>query len=147
MLYHALFVPEGSPPFPKGIVNEPDIAKYVLGWGQPGDMGFAATDKTSPLPVGVVWIRLFDSHNPGYGYVGEGIPELSIAILPGYRNRGFGTQLLNHMLVKAAEQYPGLSLSVTSVNPAKRLYERLGFQVVNMNGASLTMRVDFVSRR
>src|SRR5215475_5621085 len=92
MLYHALYVPEGSAPFSKEIVNQPDIAKYVLGWGRPGDMGFVAIDKTSRLQVGAVWIRLFNSHNPGYGYVAEGIPELSIAMLPGYRNLGFGTQ-------------------------------------------------------
>jgi hypothetical protein len=30
MLYHALYVPEGNPPFPKDIVNNPDIAKYVF---------------------------------------------------------------------------------------------------------------------
>ena len=146
MLYHALYIPEGSPPFPKEIVNQPDIAKYVFGWGQPDDMGFVAIDKTSRLPIGAVWIRLFNSHNPGYGYVAEDIPELSIAVLPDHRNLGIGTQLLDHMLGKAAEKYPGLSLSVTSENPAKRLYERLGFQVFNMKGASLTMLLDFNSR-
>ena len=146
MLYHALYVPEGSPKFPREIVNNPDIAKYVLGWGRPGDMGFAAIDTTSDLTIGAVWIRLFDSHNPGYGYVAEGVPELSIAILSGYRNLGIGTQLLNQMLAQAAEQYTGISLSVTSENPAKRLYERLGFQAVNMKGASLTMLLDFSSR-
>jgi len=146
MLYHALYVPEGSLPFPKEIVNEPDIAKYVLGWGKPGDMGFVAIDKTSSLPIGAVWIRLFNSQNPGYGYVDAGIPELSMAVLPGYRDLGIGTQLLNHLLAKAAEQFHGLSLSVTSENPARRLYERLGFQAVSMNGASLTMLLEFNSR-
>ena len=109
-------------------------------------MGFAAIDKASRRQIGVVWIRLFNSHNPGYGYVAEDIPELSIAVLPGHRDLGIGTQLLNHMLAKAAERYPGLSLSVTSENPAKRLYERLGFRVVNMKGASLTMLLDFRTR-
>ena len=146
MLYHALYIPEGSPPFPKEIVNQPDIAKYVFGWGQPGDIGFVAIDEASGRQIGAVWIRLFNSHNPGYGYVVEYIPELSIAVLPGYRDLGIGTQLLNHMLAKAAERYPGVSLSVTSENPAKRLYERLGFQVVNMKGASLTMLLDFRTR-
>src|SRR5262245_37648573 len=114
MLYHALHVPEGSSPFPKEIVNQPDIAKYVFDWGQPDDLGFVAIDKTSRLPIGAVWIRLFNSHNPGYGYVAEDIPELSIAVLPGHRGVGIGSQLLNHMLAKAVGQYAGLSLSVTS---------------------------------
>ena len=145
MLYHALYVPEGSPPFPKEIVNQPDIAKYVFGWGQPGDMGFATIDKASGRQIGAVWIRLFSSHNPGYGYVAENIPELSIAVLPGHRDLGIGTQLLKHLLARAAERYAGLSLSVTSENPAKRLYERQGFQVVDRKGASLTMLLDFNS--
>ena len=146
MLYHALYIPEGSPPLSKEIVNQPDIAKYVLDWGQPDDMGFVAIDKASRRQIGAVWIRMFNSHNPGYGYFAEDIPELSIAVLPGHRGLGIGTQLLNHMLAKAAGKYPGLSLSVTSANPAKRLYERLGFQVVNMKGASLTMLLDFRTR-
>src|SRR5262249_56364556 len=29
MLYHALYVPDGQPPFAKEIINEPELAKYV----------------------------------------------------------------------------------------------------------------------
>jgi len=138
-LYHALYVPEGNPPFPKDIVNSRDIAKYVFGWGKVGDQGFVAIDETSGLPVGAVWIRLFESANHGYGFVAEDIPELSIALLPGHRNSGIGTQLLRHMIIEAATQFPGLSLSVGRDNPARRLYERLGFQLIKENGTSLTM--------
>ena len=31
MLYQALYVPEGQPPFPRDILREPDIACYVQG--------------------------------------------------------------------------------------------------------------------
>jgi ribosomal protein S18 acetylase RimI-like enzyme len=143
ILYHALYVPEGSAPFPKEIVNDPDIAKYVTGWGKSGDLGFAAIDETSDQAIGAVWIRLFDSGNPGYGHIDEHIPELSIAMLPGYRNLGFGTQLLERMLAEAEGQSPGLSLSVSYENPARRLYKRLGFQVFKESGASLIMLISF----
>jgi ribosomal protein S18 acetylase RimI-like enzyme len=139
MLYYALYVPEGSSPFPKDIVNDPGVAKYVLGWGKLGDAGFVAIDETSFLQVGAVWVRLFESENPGYGYVDENIPELSIAILPGFRNKGLGTELLNKMIIEAGTRFCGLSLSVTTENPARRLYERLGFKLVKVNGTSLTM--------
>ena len=145
MLYHALYVPEGSSPFPKDIVNDPRIAKYVLGWGKLGDSGFVGIDEPSHLQVGAVWIRLFESGHPGYGYVDEKIPELSIAILPGFRNRGFGTELLSEMIREAGSRFQGLSLSVTAENPARRLYERMGFKILKVNGTSLTMLLEFNS--
>jgi hypothetical protein len=62
------------PPFPREIVNEPEIAKYVSGWGKSGDLGFVLIDEASRLPVGAVWARLFESKSPGYGYVDDTIP-------------------------------------------------------------------------
>jgi len=145
MLYHALYVQEGSPPFPKEIVSQPEIAKYVAGWGRPGDQAFVSIDEACRQPVGAVWIRLFESNDPGYGYVNDRIPEVSIAVLPAHRNLGHGTRLLSRMLAEAAGQFPGLSLSVSSDNPARRLYERLGFQVVNVTNTTITMLLRYGS--
>jgi ribosomal protein S18 acetylase RimI-like enzyme len=139
MLYHALYLPDGHEPFPREIVTQPEIARYVLEWGKRNDDGFGAFDQVTRRPLGAVWIRLFEKENRGYGYVDRNTPELSIAILPGYRNQGLGTDLLNRMIAEAGNQYPGLSLSVSSVNPAKRLYERLGFEIIEREGTSLTM--------
>lgn len=139
MLYHALYVPDGHAPFPKEVVSRPEIARYVLEWGKANDAGFATVDQITQHPLGAVWIRLFEKENRGYGYVDDATPELSIAILPGYRNQGFGTDLLNRMIAEAGKQYAGLSLSVSSDNPARRLYERLGFELIEQKGTSLTM--------
>lgn len=139
MLYHALHVPDGHEPFPKEIVTELEIARYVLDWGKANDLGFAAIDDITQQLVGAVWIRSFKSENQGYGYVDDDTPELSIAVLPDHRNQGLGTALLNHMIAEAAKRYSGLSLSVSSDNPAKSLYERLGFEIIEQNGTSLTM--------
>jgi ribosomal protein S18 acetylase RimI-like enzyme len=139
MLYHALYVPQGGEPFPKDIVNEPVIVRYVLNWGKADDQGFAAVDQRSQKPVGAVWIRLFTSENKGYGYVGDDIPELSIALLPEYRGQGIGTELLTRLVENIRSQYRALSLSVSADNPARRLYLRLGFEIVEENRNSLTM--------
>ena len=139
MLYYALHVPDGHEPFPKEVTSEPGIARYVLEWGKTNDDGFAVLDPVTERPLGAVWIRLFSKDNGGYGYVDDCTPELSIAIVPGYRNQGLGTDLLNRMIAEAGKQYAGLSLSVSSANPAKRLYERLGFEVIDQEGTSLTM--------
>lgn len=139
MLYHALFVPDGHEPLPKEVVSRPEIARYVVEWGKANDDGFAAVDQVTQHPLGAVWIRLFGGENRGYGYVDDYTPELSIAMLPGFRNQGLGTDLLNQMIAEAGNQYAALSLSVSSDNPAKRLYERLGFEVIEQVGTSITM--------
>jgi ribosomal protein S18 acetylase RimI-like enzyme len=141
MLYHAVFVPAGRPQPPRNIVNRPDIAKYVHNWGRPDDLGVIAVDTATQQPVGAAWLRLFTRENPGYGYVDDDTPELTIALLPRYRDEGIGTSLLMHLLQVAAGRYPAVSLSVARENPALRLYQRLGFEVVGESGASsVTMR-------
>lgn len=147
MLYHALYVPEGYAPFPKEITQEPDIAKYVLGWGKEGDRGFVAVDALNFTPAGAAWVRLFAPEGAGYGYVGAETPELSVAVLPGYRNRGIGTDLLGRLIAEARRHHPAVSLSVSSGNPAARLYRRLGFEIVGRKGTSLVMEKRFDTPR
>jgi ribosomal protein S18 acetylase RimI-like enzyme len=64
---------------------------------------------------------------------------MSIAILPGYRNQGLGTRMIKAIIAITKEDCPGVSLSVVESSPARRLYERLGFQTVGRVGDSLVM--------
>jgi len=125
MLYQALYVQPGQPPFPREILQEPDIACYVQGWCRPGDWGLLACD--GDAPVGAIWLRLWTGEEKGYGFVSPAIPELSIALLPDYRNKGLGARMIETVISMAKERYAGLSLSVVESSPARRLYERLGF--------------------
>lgn len=52
----------------------------------------------------------------------------SIYILPGFQRRGIG----RYLIAKAISEAEGLPirLSVAKINPARSLYERLGFKVV-----------------
>lgn len=50
-----------------------------------------------------------------------------IYILPDYQGRGIGTRLVNAVLDQAFRSGLPVTLRVLKVNPAKRLYERLGF--------------------
>jgi ribosomal protein S18 acetylase RimI-like enzyme len=140
MLYVALHVPQGHAPFPKEIIGKPEISKYVVHWGKEGDTGLVAVDASTLLPVGAAWVRLFTAENKGYGFVDAEVPELSMAVLPEYRAKGIGTDLLGHLIEEVRLRHRALSLSVSSDNPAIRLYQRLGFQVVAQIGTSLTMR-------
>ncbi|WP_088893125.1 GNAT family N-acetyltransferase [Leptolyngbya ohadii] len=53
-----------------------------------------------------------------------------LAILPEYQRCGFGTQLLTEVLAQASDRQLPVKLTVMRVNPAKALYERLGFAIV-----------------
>jgi [ribosomal protein S18]-alanine N-acetyltransferase len=133
MLYYAIYIPNGQEPFSKTILESPDIARYTAYWGRQGDSGYLAAE--DEIPVGAAWLRLMH----GYGFVEEGIPELSIAVLPVYRGKGIGTSLLKAIINLAVPIYRGISLSVTSENPALHLYERFGFQVVRSEGDTKIM--------
>jgi len=52
-----------------------------------------------------------------------------IAILPQFRNQGVGTQVVRQIIATAAAKGLPVALQVLRGNPARRLYERLGFVV------------------
>lgn len=69
MLYQALYVPEGKPPFPREIINQPEISRYVENWGQSDDLGFVAVTQIAQQRIGAAWIRVLKGENHGYGYL------------------------------------------------------------------------------
>jgi ribosomal protein S18 acetylase RimI-like enzyme len=56
---------------------------------------------------------------------------------PIWQNRGIGTRLLNRLLVTHSRD--SIQLMTFEDNPAKRLYERMGFVVVEKNGMTVKM--------
>jgi GNAT superfamily N-acetyltransferase len=122
MLRLALFSPPGEPLFPRAVLENPAIARYVDAWGtQTGDSGLIAL--VNGTPAGAAWLRCFPASSPGYGYVDESTPELSVALRPAHRGMGIGSLLLRRLL----DGIPRISLSCDPANPARRLYLRLGF--------------------
>jgi ribosomal protein S18 acetylase RimI-like enzyme len=119
MLRHAYYARWGT---------EADVPleRYVAGWGRRGDTALVAIDEFQP--VGAAWYRLFEADEPGYGFVDEETPELTIAIVPSRRGRGLGEELLSSLLEQARKEGRArISLSVEPDNPAIRLYEQHGF--------------------
>ena len=134
MLRHAYYWRERMP---RGDIDAP-VYRYVMNWGRPGDAAVIALD--AGHRVGAAWYRLFKQEEPGYGFVDEQTPELSIAVVPSRRGRGLGDGLLRALLDEARRNGFGqISLSVEPENPALRLYERFGFQKVGESGGSWTM--------
>ena len=128
------------------VLSDDHVARYVDGWGRPGDMGFIAEEHGQP--VGAAWIRVFTRERPGYGFLDTTNPELSIAVVPARRGSGIGLALLTATLAAARHAgHPAVGLSVEADNPAKRLYERVGFKTVGRVGGSWTMRIDLGAGR
>jgi GNAT superfamily N-acetyltransferase len=124
-----------------GIEDESGLhpMRYVENWGRPGDAAVIALDEG--FPVGAAWYRLFKEGAPGYGFVDELTPELSIAVVPSRRGHGFGGELMDALLARArADGYPAISLSVAKDSPSVRLYERYGFEKLDERDSAITMR-------
>jgi ribosomal protein S18 acetylase RimI-like enzyme len=92
-------------------------------------------------PVGAVWYRTYTEMSHGYGFVAEDVPELSIAVIATRRHEGIGRLLLIRLIEASEVQaYAALSLSVNHGNPARGLYESVGFQPVGKpRESALTM--------
>jgi ribosomal protein S18 acetylase RimI-like enzyme len=63
---------------------------------------------------------------------------IDIAILPEFRKLGIGTKLVRDCCKEAAAAAKPVRLHVLSTNIARRLYERLGFVIVEADKAELT---------
>lgn len=63
-----------------------------------------------------------------------------IFLLPSFQRQGFGSALLRREVVRARKEGKSLDLKVIKSNPAKQLYDRLGFVVVEENDATYHMR-------
>lgn len=64
----------------------------------------------------------------------EDIRIIDIALLPEVRGRGIGRVLIGEILEEGQATRKRVSIHVEHDNPARRLYDRLGFQHVDTNG-------------
>lgn len=133
--------PGRAPLSREAVAAEPTFDRYLAGWPRPSDLGMVA--EADGVAVGATWLRFFDATEPGYGFIAEDIPEISIAVAPGWRGQGIGGRLLDALVDLArARRIGAISLSVEAANPARRIYERRGFSQVASDADAITMRLD-----
>jgi ribosomal protein S18 acetylase RimI-like enzyme len=85
-------------------------------------------------------IVLLDDQQAGRLYVArwsEEIRIIDVAVLPPFRNRQIGTRLITRLQEEAAAARKPVRIHVERLNPALRLYERLGFRTVEDKGVYL----------
>ena len=135
---------DGSAGDPADVLSRPELARYVACWLQPGDLGVVAMSEGQR--VGAAWARRLAPDVPGYGFVDDDTPEVSMAVVRVWRGRGVGTRLLHALIAAARVHGVGqLSLSVEPDNAARRLYERTGFRQVGTCGGALTLLLPLVA--
>jgi GNAT superfamily N-acetyltransferase len=145
MLYQSLYVPEDKEVFPREIVHNPLIYKYVKDWGRPGDHGFVVELKETKNKIAAAWYRLFPSNDKGFGFISPEIPEISLAVDYHFRHLGIGTDLLLTLIDHARNAgFKSVSVSVNPENDAIHLYRRLGFEIVESPMPHLVMKLDIV---
>jgi GNAT superfamily N-acetyltransferase len=128
MLRHAYHWRMGDPDLP--------VFRYVKNWGRPGDAGVIAS--AGPNAYGAAWYRLFPAAAPGFAFVDEQTPEVTIAVVPSHRGKGTGGELLEALLERArADGFSQLSLSAEPGQTG--LYEKYGFRELRREDGTVTM--------
>jgi len=112
----------------------PSVAKYLVGWQRPGDFGFIA-EQNGEI-IGADWARRLSAEELRVPYGDDETPKVSIGVNPNARGQGVGEKLMRALIDEAARRRLGLCLSVRSENPARRLYERLGFRDIPGSAAT-----------
>ena len=107
-------------------------------WGRPGDAGLIAWENG---PVGAAWYRLFSAAAPGFGFVDERTPELTIAVVPSRRGSGLGAELMQALLQRARDE-GHTAVSLSAEKGMTNRYERHGFHPVEEQDGTVTMKAD-----
>lgn len=93
-------------------------------------------------PTAQYFIIESDQQPAGRLYVDHWEKEIrimDIALLTAFRNQGIGSHLIRELQKEAQNASKILSIHVEAYSPARRLYERLGFQLVEDKGLHLFM--------
>jgi len=134
----AVWRPDKPTPSGDEVLVDPRYATYLAGWPRQGDYGLVAEQDG---PLGAAWYRTYTAASHGYGFISEDVPELSIAVIASRRHEGIGRRLLVDLIeASVAQGYAALSLSVNEGNPARGLYESVGFVYVEKRGSWTMIR-------
>ena len=104
-LYQAIYQPDKTNLAPRSIIKQPELQ-------------------------GAVWVRNIN----GYGSVDNNTVEFAISVFDEYQKMGIGTALMNKMLEHLNKlNYSKASLAVQKENYAVRMYQKVGFEIVDEN--------------
>ena len=134
-LYEAIYIPDGIQPPERSIIERPELSIYYEDFGNgPADNCLVA--EVGGKLVGAVWTRIMND----YGHVDDETPSFAISLYKEYRGKGFGTEMMRRMLGLLKDQgYKKASLAVQKANYAVRMYEKVGFKIIDENDEEFIM--------
>ena len=137
-LYEAIFIPEGVEPPARDIVELPELRIYYEDFGSSSsDLAIVADDDGKI--AGAVWVRIMND----YGHIDDETPSFAISLYKEYRGMGIGTKLMYAMLELLREEgFKKASLAVQKANYAVRMYEKVGFKIIDENEEEFIMVCD-----
>ena len=137
-LYEAIYIPEGVEAPPRSVIDFPELQEYIIEFGnRKHDKALVAEMQGNV--IGAIWVRIMND----YGHIDNDTPSLAMSVCPQYRGLGIGTSLLKQLLqVERLAGYSKISLSVQKSNYAVKMYEKVGFTVVDENNEEYIMIVN-----
>lgn len=127
-LYEAIYIPEGVDLPTREIINQPELQIYINEFGKADDNALVA--EIDGKIVGVVWTRIMND----YGHVDDSTPSFAISLYKEYRGLGIGTEMMKQMIaILKKKGYEKASLAVQQANYAVKMYQQVGFEIVDKN--------------
>ena len=137
-LYEAIYIPEGIEPPPKSVIECPELQEYIVEFGNRKHDKALVVEMQGNV-IGAIWVRIMND----YGHIDNDTPSLAMSVYKKYRGLGIGTSLLKQLLqVERLAGYSKISLSVQKSNYAVKMYEKVGFTVVDENNEEYIMIVN-----
>lgn len=113
------------------IITLQEVISQSYGWDEHTQRSYAAESLAGN-------IVLVEGNKVGVITISDWSDQLHlafIALLPRYRGRGLGSQLIEYAQNRAKLEHKPLSLQVLKNNPARLFYEKHGFKAGDRNGA------------
>lgn len=128
MLHYAMRLDDVN----KSLSDIPKLAIYNEFYGFTSkDLGlYALVDNKL---AGAVWIRRLNADHGSNGYVDDNTPVLTIAVLPEFRGKEIGSQMIEQLFIEAGALYEHISTSIVHNSQAMSFYERHGFVLDDSN--------------
>lgn len=126
-LYEAIFVPKGVEAPPKTIIYNSELQVYVSDFGMQKHDKALVTEIDGKV-IGAVWVRIMND----YGHIDDMTPSFAISLYKQYRSLGIRTEMMRRMILLLKRSgYKQASLSVQKINYALKMYQKLGFEILD----------------
>jgi GNAT superfamily N-acetyltransferase len=120
------------------------LREYIEGtWGW--DEAFQVASFLEHLPWTGFKIISVDTANAGAVFVLETQSTIELELImidPKFQRMGIGADFARGLLRRARIERRPVRLRVMTINPARNLYERLGFAIVGCGGGTFEMQAD-----